>query len=152
MSPTPIPSISPNQSYPELRSEVTLTSAEILALEATPVTIVPAPGAGLMIVPHRMVIKFIGGSVAYTNGSSGVSKFTVGDTVQNIGGSEAIWLVTVAPNKRVQILPWASTGTAGNPPTEDNAPLQIAFGTADLAAGNGIAEIVAYYHIEPTTN
>lgn len=135
-----------------LRAEVSLTSAQLLALFTTAVTIVPAPGVGYMIVPRTLIITFVGGSVAYLNGSTGVTSFKVGSTTLAVGGSEAIWLTTVSPNRKIQVLPWAgTTDTAANPPTEDNAALTLSAATANFTAGNGVARVTAYYDIEPTT-
>ena len=64
-------------------------------------------------------------------------------------------LVTTAPNRRIQVVDWAAaaagtgvTGTAGNPPTEDNAPFTIGKATGNLAAGNGTMHITTYYTTE----
>jgi hypothetical protein len=134
------------------RLSVGLTSAQLLALFTTPVTIVPAPGVGFTIVPTVIVITFVGGSVAYLNGGGGASSFTLGGLSLAVGGAEAIWLVTVSPNRKQQVLPWAgTTDTAASPPAEDNAPLQLSKATANFTAGNGVAQVTAYYTIEPTT-
>src|SRR5271154_4081816 len=136
-----------------LRRSVGLSSAQILGLDGAPVTIVPAPGAGFMIVPILIVIQFVGGTVAYLNGSTGVTSFSIGSVLnQAVGGSEAIWLVTVAPNRRTQTLLWLTkTGTAANPPAEDNQPLTLGGATANFTAGTGVAQVTAYYTVEPTT-
>lgn len=150
-----LPTLSDPGRIQTLRREVSLTSANILNLNTIPITILPAPGVGYFISPKRVTIKFTGGTVAYTNGSSAVTKFVLGTSttaVQLVGGSEAIWLVTIAPNKRIQVIPWAgTTDTAANPPLEDNGALTLQAGTANLVAGNGTAEIVVEYSIEPTS-
>ena len=46
-------------------SDVTLSSAQLLALLATPVTLVPAPGVGFFIKPEKIVIRMIGGGAAH---------------------------------------------------------------------------------------
>jgi hypothetical protein len=47
---------------------VTLSSADILALHTTPVTIIPAPGAGKVIAPIRSVVHYSHGTISYTDG------------------------------------------------------------------------------------
>lgn len=47
----------------------TLTNAQILALNATPITVIPAPGAGLVTVVERVYATKIAGT-AYTIGSN----------------------------------------------------------------------------------
>jgi hypothetical protein len=132
-------------------ADVTLSSAQLLALLSTPVTIVPAPGiAGWTINPLGIIIRYIGGTIAYTD-VGGAVQFNIGSAVFGLA-SNAIFLTTVAPNRAIQrVFNYAvASDTAGNPPTDDNAPLQIAKITNNLAAGNGTAHITVYYTVEPS--
>ena len=135
--------------------DVTLTSAQLLALFTGAITLIPAPGVGWFIYPHKIVMRLLAGSAAYTDAGGAVS-FAVGSLTVALA-SNAIFLVTVAPNRRIQTVDWASaaagtgvTGTAGNPPTEDNAPFTIGKATGNLAAGNGTMHITVYYTVEPS--
>lgn len=47
-------------------AKVSVSSAEILALNATPKTIIPAPGAGKMILVDKILIAYDYGTAAYT--------------------------------------------------------------------------------------
>jgi len=127
-----------------------LTSGQILALLGTPITLVPAPGVGFAIMPTYIVIKFFGAGAAYTDAGGAVT-FNIGSMSAALA-SNAIFLVTVSPNRRLQVFPWpGATDTAGNPPSDDNAPLQITKVTNNFAAGTGTATIVVYYYVIPTT-
>jgi hypothetical protein len=127
-----------------------LTSVNLLALLATPITLVPAPGVGFAIVPTMIFVKFFGGSVAYTDAGGAVS-FSAGSATLPLT-SNNIFLVTTSPNKRLQSFAWSgATDTAANPPTDDNAPLTISKATNNFAAGNGTATIIVYYLILATT-
>lgn len=135
--------------------DVVLTSAQILALQTGAITLISAPGVGFHIVPHYVKMIFTGGSVAYTDAGGAVS-FAVGSQAVALA-SNAIFLVTVTPNRRIQNLAVLAaavgvgvTGTAANPPTEDAAPLTIAKITNNFAAGNGTMKLTIYYTIEPT--
>jgi hypothetical protein len=128
----------------------TLTSANILALLTTPITLVPAPGVGFTIVPIYIHIVFFGGTVAYTDAGGAVS-FVIGSATLALA-SNGIFLVTTSPNKAIQrIAGFPATDTAGNPPTDDNAALTISKATNNFAAGNGTAKITVQYLILPTT-
>src|SRR6266849_2081583 len=59
--------------YMTLRADVLLTSAQILALQTTPITLVAAPAAGLMIVPLSAIIRVFGVTAAYTDVGGAVS-------------------------------------------------------------------------------
>lgn len=129
---------------------VALSSANILALQTTPITLVAAPGVGFSIVPILIVIKFFGGSNAYTDAGGAVS-FSAGSMSAALA-SNAIFLVTQSPNRRIQTFPWpGATDTAANPPSDDNAPLTISKATNNFAAGNGTATILVWYYVVPTT-
>jgi len=134
--------------------DVTLSSAQILALFTTAVTLVPAPGVGFFINPIFVKMTFVGGGVAYLDGGGGAVTFAVGGLSDALA-SNAIFLVTVSPNRRTQVLSWAAaaigvgiTGTAANPPTEDNAVFTIGKATANFTAGTGTMRLTAYYTIE----
>lgn len=138
--------------------DVVLTSAQILLLLGTPITLVPAPSVGFKIVPVFIKMIFTGGTVAFTDAGGAVS-FLVGAGFTQALASNAIFLVTVSPNRRIQeVLFHGSaagvgvTGAAANPPTEDAAALTIAKVTNNFAGGgNGTMKITVWYVIEPTT-
>lgn len=129
----------------------TLSSANILALLGTPITLVAAPGGGFRIVPLSITIVFFGGSAAYTD-AGGAVQLKVGATALNALPSNAIFLVTTSPNKRTQVFDWpGETDTAGNPSDSENQPMQITKITNNFAAGNGTAKVLVTYLIQPTT-
>lgn len=127
-----------------------LTSVNLLALLATPIALVPAPGAGLTIIPLMIIIKFFGSGVAYTDAGGAVS-FSNGTMSAPLSNNN-IFLTTVSPNKRIQSFPWpGATDTAGNPPTDDNAALTISKATNNFAAGTGTATVIVEYLVVSTT-
>jgi hypothetical protein len=130
---------------------VTLSSAQILALLGTPVTLIAAPGAGFILVPIVIVIEFFGGTVAYTDAGGGI-QFNIGSMAPQPPGSNGIFLVTVSPNSRQQLFYWPNgSDNAGNPADSVNQPLTINKNTNNFAAGNGTAKILINYLVLPTT-
>jgi hypothetical protein len=128
-----------------------LSSANILALLGTPITLVAAPGVGFRIVPLSIIIVFFGGSAAYTD-AGGAVQFKIGATSLGALAANAIFLVTQSPNKRTQAFDWpGETDTAGNPSDSENQPLQISKVTNNFAAGNGTAKVYVEYVVIPTT-
>lgn len=131
-------------------TSTSLSSANILALQTTPITLVPAPGVGFTIIPILIVIKLFGGGAAYTDAGGAVS-FANGSMSASLA-SNAIFLVTTSPNRRIQAFPWpGATDTAGNPPSDDNAALTIQKATNNFAAGTGTATILVWFYTVPTT-
>ena len=135
-------------------ADITLTSAQILAIQTGAITLIPAPGVtGFYINVFKIVMRLIGGSVAYTDAGGAVS-FACGGLSVALSAN-TIFLVTVSPNRRTQIVDWAAAavgvgvlGTAANPPTEDNAPFTISKATNNFAAGNGTMHLTLYYTVE----
>jgi hypothetical protein len=139
------------------RSDVTLTSAQILALLTVPIALVPAPGVGYWVNPLYFILRYIGGSVAYTDAGGAVSIGNASGATTLALASNAIFLVTVSPNTRKQYVSYnlgvvgtGFTDTAANPPLSDNAALSISKATNNFAAGNGTMHITTYYTIETT--
>jgi hypothetical protein len=128
---------------PLLTTTVNLSAAQILALSATPITLVPAPGAGKVVVPFSVVLVLNVGSILYS---------TVGGDLVNVGyantvGSTNLFqfsdLLVLAASTLLQV----GTGS-GSPcsilPGADNQALVVqaaqtypggTIATATLAAG-----------------
>ena len=64
-----------------------LTAAQIRTLFSSPVTVVPAPGAGFIAVPFRAITVYTFGTVAFGNtGTDVLSMFYAGDTTADLIG------------------------------------------------------------------
>lgn len=124
-----------------LESKTSVSSAEILLLNGTPKTLVAAPGAGFFIKPISIIVKFLGGGVAYTTNVTlytnvgGMIFGTNGTTLGNTGDFNAF----INP---------ASTTQSGSFPLE-NAALQLSVLSGNPAAGNGTMVVYVSYVIIP---
>lgn len=80
-----------------LQADVTIPSASVLALGTTPYQLIPAPGAGLAIVPKAMLVRFVNGTTDYTTNTNVAVKGAGGNAVFNIPiDSEALSPVLAA--------------------------------------------------------
>lgn len=133
------------------RTDTLLTSAQILTLLGTPVILVAAPGVGFQIVPLQIIIRFIGGSIAYTN-AGGAVNVKVGATMLQALTEQ--FITTVSPNRTVGVISFAGAAelqsSAANPPDSDNAAMTMNKITNNYAAGNGTARVTVFYYIEAT--
>lgn len=124
--------------------KVTLTSAQILALQTTAVTLVAAPGALSWYVPVLAIINFQGGSVAYTDAGGAVS-ISVGSWSSNITNNNVFTGTASLRNHASYEL--TGIATAAATPTNENAAITISKTTNNFAAGNGTASIVLYFNV-----
>lgn len=134
--------------YTPLRADITLTSAQILALQSGAITLIPAPGAGLMIVPMSVLIRLLGGT-QYTDAGGAVS-FSVGTMAQALAAN-TVFTGPTAGQRSQQTIFFGGTSTAANPPTNENAAMTISKITNNFAAGTGTCHITVYYTVESTT-
>jgi hypothetical protein len=134
---------------------VTLTSAQLLALSTTPITLVPAPGAGFYIFPTYFTMQYHFGGTAYTSPA-------VGNDCYFLYGNPP----EVNPTNLIMLYDWAATASGiikatasctfigicgeGLTPytTVNNAPVIFTAPNA-LGAGNGTLTITLNYSILP---
>ena len=132
----------------DYRADVTLTSAQLLALQTGAIQLLPAPGAGLMLCPETIIIRLIGGT-QYTDLGGAVS-FNVG-TMTAALAANTVFTGPTAGQRSQQIFAFSGTSTAAAPPTNENAPMTISKATNTFAAGTGTCHITIFYTIESTT-
>lgn len=132
----------------DYRTDIFLTSAQLLTLLGTPVTIIPAPGPGLMIIPETIIIRLIGGT-QYTD-AGGLVAFAVGTMSLSLAAN-TVFTGPSAGQRSQQVIGYAGTSTAAAPPTNENAPLTISKPTNNFAAGTGTCHITVSYTVESTT-
>jgi hypothetical protein len=133
----------------EIRSvEVALTSAQVKALRATPITIVPAPGAGKAVVPlggaafldygsnvftestDNLALRYENGSGAICSGTITSSGFITAsaDTMTSIvPKTDAIVAKTVCENKAIVIHNTGDGEIAGNAGADNVVRIKLTY-------------------------
>jgi hypothetical protein len=134
-----------NSFQQDYRTDLVLTSAQILALQTTSVTLIPAPGLGLFICPETIIMRMSGGT-QYTDAGGAVS-FTIGSMSVALAAN-TIFTGPTAGQRSQQIVAFTATSTAANPPTNENAAMTIGKITNNFAAGTGTMRITVFYTVE----
>jgi hypothetical protein len=127
-----------------------ITTAQLLALSATPQTIVPAPGSGFAIVPLRMQLYKPAGT-AYGGIAAGedlVAKYTNGSGAQCSGVVEATgFLDQATAETRMVGMPGATGTTAGSYEPVDNAAVVLHMLTGEVTTGNTSLFVRVWYDV-----
>jgi len=116
---------------------VTLTSAQILTLNTTPVVIVPAPGAGLTIIGDYMVLKYLNGGTNYAGGGAFSMQYSGGATL----------FATLPASTITGASATATAPTTGAVTGSINTAVTITNATGNFTTGNGTIVILMSYVI-----
>lgn len=122
------------------RKRVSLSSAQILALNTTPVTLVPAPGAGRAVDVVSVTASLTAGT-QYTGSNAVEVRYTNGSGTKVTGDLAAAWLNS-ATNRADKAVAAAATLTA-------NAAVVAFVPTANPGAGTGTVTIDVLYRVVP---
>jgi hypothetical protein len=124
---------------------VPLTSANILAMFATPVQLIAAPAAGMNIVVQKVMFTMTTTSTAYAGG--GVVEFQIGNTANGAGTATTATVAAAVVNSGTPgvsyttVIPVSYTGTAAT-------GLFISNQTAPFTTGTGTAVCDIWYAIK----
>lgn len=126
------------------RSTVNLTSAQIIAMNATPVSVLPAPGAGLALIIESILFEMTTTSTQFTGG--GVVTFPYhGGAVATHAGSVPAATVTTTAGTTNTLLGGAVAANGTVVPA--NTGVDVTNATAAFAAGTGTAKVQVKYRI-----
>lgn len=112
-------------------AKISISSADILGIEDTPVELIPAQGPNTIIVPHSVVVKLIWNSVAYATNVSLYVRLGATEISNNIlinSSSDTISMVELilSTYQNLDNLPlYLSTLDAALNPTAGNSTLEV---------------------------
>ena len=134
----------------------TITSAQLLALNATPVTVIPAPGADLMIKINSWVARH-GTGTAYSGIASGedlVLKYTNASGAIAATAIESTGFLDQATAQIRLAKALSGSGAAASTPADitpvANAAIVLHLLSGEITTGNFDLELFVEYDIVPT--
>lgn len=132
--------------YP-LQVGIPLTSAQLLALNTTPVTLIPAPGAGFAAFLESMVFEMNRTATAYAGGTGGVNAVYAGATGTAVSAVIPATVFTTA-GAATTLLAIGGQHVVGSTaaPILANTAVQL-FANAALTTGTGTAKVYVTYSI-----
>jgi hypothetical protein len=125
------------------RQTLTITSAQLKALFATPVTLLAAPGAGLAILINSAFWNFIFGTVQYTLGGAIQLQYT-GQSVNLLNTTLAAADVLAAVNAQ-KFMGMATT--ASGIVVKNNTGIDVQCATQNFATGDGVLNVTIEYKV-----
>jgi hypothetical protein len=118
-----------------------LSSANILAMNGAPVTVLAAPGAGKSYVIHHMQVRMSQTATAYANGGTVTLIYSTGSVAAT--GTIATAVFTGAGPATVDAVCYGIGATMG----AQNDAIKITNGTAPFITGTGTAVLTIWYSI-----
>lgn len=132
--------------------DVLVSSAEVLALNATPKTIVPAPGANLALVFEGALIHKPAGT-AYGGVAAGEDlavKYTDGAGVE-VGEAETTGFLDQATAQTRFIRPHTAASLISSITPVANAPLVLHMLVGEITTGDSPLHVRVFYRVVPAT-
>lgn len=125
-------------------AQVSLTAAQLMAMFATPQSVLPAPGAGKVLIVDAITFQFKHGATQFTGGGA-ISFVYHGTAVTPHTGTVAAATVTAAADDVQYLGP--NVTAAIDLQSAINLGLDIKVATAAFATGNGMAIVTVWYSI-----
>jgi len=123
------------------KAVVTLTAAQLMAMYGAPVSVLPAPAAGQVLVIDQIIAQMKPGGTQFTGGGAVTFQYHGTAVVPHSGNIPAATITSAAGSENVVPPP---TGTI-QPPAATG--LDITNATAAFATGNGTLVVTVFYSI-----
>lgn len=129
-------------------ASVTLSSAQVLAIFTTPITVVAAPGAGLMVLPTAALFNYTFVSTAYTDGGGSLFLYygsNAGTAATSSMATSGFWTLTHSAATQSTIINHSNAAVTALA----NQPLVLQQNTANPTLGNGTLTVTVAYAVVP---
>lgn len=135
--------------YP-VKAVVHVSSAQLLALKTTPVTVLPAPGPGLFILPEQFCVQYKAGSTPYTIGGAEQYFYVAYGGALPGNADDSVALIPDAgflDQATDQLIMFSAFQSVSVPQSEaTNQPLLLTINDT-LTLGNGTVVLTFWYRI-----
>lgn len=121
----------------------TITSAQILAIHTTPVTIVAAPGTGRTIIPMWVLAEYVFVTTAYTDGGGNLEFNVASNLSVSMGATAGFWDQNQGRRKLYPLPAIVNDTTSAT----TNQPLTITNTVANPTLGDGTMVVTAAYYV-----
>ena len=121
---------------------VNLTAAQIIAMNATPVSLIAAPGAGMAIIVDNITFKMVTTATAFTGGGAVEFRYTNAAGAKVTADIAAAVVTAGAGTSFTNV-----KGIEASLTPVANAAIVITNATAAFAAGTGTAVVSIDYHV-----
>lgn len=122
---------------------VSLTAANLIAMNGAPVTLIPAPGAGKVVIVEDILFKMTRTATAFTNGGALEFRYTNGSGAK-VSADIASSVVTTG-GAGLELNRVGHVVTSLTPVA--NAPIVITNATAAFATGTGTAQVIIKFRV-----
>jgi hypothetical protein len=123
---------------------VTLSSANILAMSATPVSLIPAPGSGKVIVVDHVSLKMVTTATQYANGGAVELRYTDASGAKVTADIAAAVITAAAATSYTSV-----RGVTTSLTNVANSGIFITNATAPFITGTGAGVLAIQYRVLP---
>lgn len=120
---------------------VTLSSAQILDLHNTPITLVAAPGAGKYLIPHAIVVWGGYGTTPYTVSDDLSIRYVTGDDISTDAATAAVF--NYSGFRKLLLL-----DDVGGDDSIVNKGIETYVRTGSITDGDGTLTVTVWYTVE----